>query len=411
MPLKAVDILQVLLENRGRTVEKDDLIARVWPDTVVEEANLTQSVFMLRRALGDEPTEPRYISTVARRGYRFVGSASETGSGPDLDERRRVHRTTNLEAYHAYLKGRHYWSKRDAEGVRAAVAFFRQAIDLDPTYAFAYVGLAECFIVLRAHSWPGAPDALVTAKAAAAKALEIDDTIAEAHATLGVIRMWSEWNWPGAERSFSRAIELAPDYATARNWYANYLAAQRRFDDAIREAQQAVALDPLSVVWRVGVGHMLFLARRYEEAVETELHALETDPHFWLAHWVLGMGYEQLGDLPRATAALRDADDFSGGNLMTRGLLGRILALCGSIDGARDILKDLTTRKARDAVPADLVGMVHAGLGDMDAAFDWFDRAAREGSYLLSFLNVSPLFNSLRSHPRFGTLQRLVRLA
>lgn len=410
VPPKALDVLQVLLENRGRTVEKDDLMGRVWPDTVVEEANLTQSVFMLRRALGDEPSDPRYISTVARRGYRFVASASETGTDPDLSERRRVHRTANLEAYHAYLKGRHYWLKRDAEGLRVAIGFFRQAIDLDPTYALAYVGLAECFVILRLHGWPTAPDALVSAKAAAAKALEIDDTIAEAHATLGFLKMSLERDGLGAERSFCRAIELAPDYATARNWYANYLAAQGRFDDSIREAQEAVALDPLSVIWRMGVGHMLFLARRYEEAVQAELNALEIEPQFWLAQWVLGMAYEQLGDRPRAATALFQADDRSGGNLMVRGLLGRILALCGRTDEARGILKDLTTRHAREAAPAEAVGLLHAGLGDMDAAFDWFDRAAREGSYLLSFLQVSPLFDSLRSHPRFGTLQRHVRL-
>ena len=223
--------------------------------------------------------------------------------------------------------------------------------------------------------------------------------------------MLSERDWLNAERSFCCAIELAPDYATARNWYANYLATQRRFDDAIREAQKAVVLDPLSATWRMGVGHMLFLARRYEEAVETELNALDMDSHFWLAHWVLGMAYEQLGDRPRAAVGLQHADDFSRGNLMVRGLLGRILALCGRIDEARGILKDLTTRNARDAAPAEAVGMVHAGLGDMNSAFDCFDHAAREGSYLLSFLNVSPVFNSLRSHQRFRTLQRLVRLA
>lgn len=216
VPPKALDILEILVDNRGRTVEKDALMARVWPDTIVEEANLTQNVFVLRRALSDEASDPRYISTVARRGYRFVASATETGSDVVLNERWRVHRTSNLPAYHAYLKGRHYWSKRDVDGVRAAITFFRQAIDLDPIYALAYVGLAECFVTLRVHSWSTAADAMVTAKAAATRALDIDDTIAEAHATLGVIRLYSEWNWPGAEQSFGRAIQLAPEYATAR---------------------------------------------------------------------------------------------------------------------------------------------------------------------------------------------------
>lgn len=410
VPPKALDVLQVLLESRGRTVEKDDLMGRVWPDTAVEEANLTQSIFVLRRALGDDPADPRYISTVARRGYRFVASASETAQRPVEDERRRVHRTASLEAYHAYVKGRHYWAKRDIDDVRAAIGFFRQAIDLDPTYGLAYVGLAECFVVLRLHGWSSAPDSLATAKAAAVRALEIDDSLAEAHATLGALRMTSEWDWSGADQSFRRAIELAPGYATARNWYANYLATQRRFDDAVREARVAMTLDPLNVTWRMGVGHMLFLARRYDEAVR-EMRALEVEHQFWLAEWVLGMTYEQLGEPGRAIDALRSAAEASGGNPMVRGLLGRMLARSGHADEARRILKELTTVTAPGTIAAEAVGMLHAGLGDMDSTFDWFERAASEGGYLLAFLNVSPLFDSLRPDSRFGAMQRLVRLA
>lgn len=411
VPPKALDVLEVLLQNRGRTVEKDDLMRRVWPDTAVEEANLTQSVFMLRRALGDEPSEPRYISTVARRGYRFVADASETAADCEPDDRRRVHRTSNLEAYHAYVRGRHYWSKRDADGLRAAIGCFRQAIDLDPTYALAYVGLAECFVILRMLGWPTPPDALATARAAAGRALEIEDTIAEAHATLAIIRLSSEWDWLGADQSFCRAIELAPDYPTTRNWYANYLAAAGRFDEAIREARQAAALDPLNVTWRMGVGHMMFLARRYHEAAAAEQSALEIEPRFALAHWVLGMTYEQTGDLSRALDAWRTADELSGGNLLLRGFLGRMLAVCGQTAAARAVLSEMKDRDARSAAPPEALALIHAGLGDTGAAFDCFERAAREGSFLLSFLNVSPVFDSLRAHPRFGSLQRLIRLA
>jgi tetratricopeptide (TPR) repeat protein len=207
------------------------------------------------------------------------------------------------------------------------------------------------------------------------------------------------------------AIELAPDYATAHNWYANYLAAQGRFDEAIREAAEAVRLDPLSVTWRMGVGHVLFLARRYAEAVDAELSALEMDPQFWLAHWVLGLTYEQLGDHSRATAALWQADNLSGGNWMVHGLLGRMHALCGRIDEDQRVLENLITGPARQPPPAEVVGLIHASLGDTDAAFECFHRAARDGSYLLSFLNVSPLFDPLRSHQRFTALQRLLGLA
>jgi serine/threonine-protein kinase len=411
VPPKALDVLQILLENRGRTVDKDDLISRVWPDTVVEDANLTQSVFMLRRVLGDEPAESRYIATVARRGYRFVGSASETDGDPLLEERRRRHQTGNVAAYHAYVKGRHYWSKRDADGVRAAIQFFRQAIDLDPTYALAYVGLAECFVLRWVHGWTISTDAVITAKAAAARAVEIDENVAEAHATLGVLRMMWERDWRSADQSFCRAIQLAPDYPTTRNWYANYLAALGRLDDAVVEARQATVFDPLNVTWQMGVGHMLLLARRYAQAAEQELKVLEIDSQFWLAHWVLGMTWEQLGDLARAVAALQCADDFSDGNPLARGMLGRTLALCGRTDDARQILMDLSARNANESAPADTVGIVHIGLGEIDRAFDWFERAASDGSYLLSFLNISPIFDSIRSHGRFKQLQRRLRLA
>lgn len=410
VPPKALDVLEVLLANRGRTVEKDDLMGRVWPDTAVEEANLTQSVFTLRRALGDDPSNARYISTVARRGYRFVGTATEASAPAVLDGRPHVHRTANLKAYHAYLQGRHYWSKRDVDGVRAAISFFRQAIDLDPTYALAYVGLAECYVLLRGHCWSSAPDLYLMARAAAAKALEIDDAVAEAHATIGLIAMVAEWNWEAAEQALRSAIDLAPDYATTRNWYANWLAAQGRLDDAVQEAQEAVRLDALNSTWHMGVGHMQFLARRYQESIETEMKVLEIDPQFWLAHWVNGLACEQIGEQAHAIAALRLADDCSGGNLMVRGVLGRMLARCGNVEEARRILNDVASRGGRDAAPAEIAGMIHAGLGDADAAFDCFERAAGNGSYLLSFLNVSPLFDSLRSHERFSRLQRLVRL-
>jgi len=410
VPPKALDVLEALLEQRGRMVEKADLMDRVWPGVAVEDANLTQSIFMLRRVLGDNPADSRYISTVARRGYRFVGAATEAPVDGAPDGHPRVHRTANLEAYYAYVKGRHHWSKRHADAVRAAISFFRQAIDLDPTYALAYVGLAECFIVLRVHGWSSSADAFGMARAAATKALEIDDTIAEAHATLGVIRMLAEWNWHAAETAFRNAIELAPHYATTKNWYANWLAAQGRLDDAIREARGAVELEPLNVTWHAGVGHMLWLARRYHESIDMACNALEMDPQCWLAHWFIGMANEQIGDRARAIAAFRQADGCSAGNPMVRALLGRSLALGGNVAEARRILADMATDDGRDAVPAEMAGIVHASLGDTRAAFDCFERAASDGSYLLSFLNVSPLFDALRSHERFAGLQRLVRL-
>lgn len=248
------------------------------------------------------------------------------------------------------------------------------------------------------------------AKGAAARALDIDEDLAEAHAALGVIQMVSEWDWDAAERTFRRAIELAPGYAPSRNWYANWLAAQQRPDEAIRQAQEAATLDPLNTIWHMGVGHMYFLARRYQLCIDAELRVLDVDPQFWLAHWVLGLAYEQIGDQGRAIAALRRADDFSAHNPMARGVLGRVVALSGNSAEARGILDDVTSRNGHDSTPAEIAGLIHAGLQDVDAAFDCFERAANDGSYLLSFLDVSPLFDSLRMHKRFAPLRRAVPL-
>jgi TolB-like protein/Flp pilus assembly protein TadD len=328
-------------------------------------------------------------------------------------ERRRlqVRRTASLDAYHAYLRGRYHWTKRDGEGLQRAMRWFRQAIDLDPTYALAYVGLADCFVILRSLGWPAAPDAAAVANAAVSRALDIDDSLGEAHATRGMLRMFWDWDWQGAETSFQRAIELAPNYAVVRNWYANYLAAVGRFDDSIRQARHAVVLDPMSTIWCAGVGNMLLLARRYEEAVRQAQSALDMEPRFVIAHWVLGMAYEQLGDVTRAVEAFRYADECSGSNLLSRGLLGRILAVSGRDDEARGMLADLTSRDAAKSAPPEAVALIHAGLGDTEAAFDWLEGAAHAGAFFLTYLNVSPLFDSLRSEPRFGALQRLVRLA
>jgi tetratricopeptide (TPR) repeat protein len=178
--------------------------------------------------------------------------------------------------------------------------------------------------------------------------------------------MMSEWDWDAAEQAFRCAIDLAPRHATTRNWYANWFAAQQRPDDAIREAQEAARLDPLNSTWHMGVGHMYFLARRYEECLRANLTVLEVDPQFWLAHWALGLAYEQIGDQTRAIAALRRADDLSAGNLMVRGVLGRLLARCGDTKGARRILHDVSSRGGA-AAPAEIAGLIHAGLEERDA--------------------------------------------
>ena len=344
VPPKALDVLQVLLENRGRTVEKDDL--------------MRPSVAGYGRRRGEPDAERVHAAAGAWR--RTVGSPLHFHRRPSRVSIRRQRVETGSEC----RAGRATASASDGEsggiprvrerktllvetrcrGVRAAIAFFRQAIDRDPTYALAYVGLAEVFVMLWVHGWPVAPDAFVTAKAAAARALEIDDTIAEAHATLGAIRMTSDMDWAGAEQSFCMRIELAPGLRDDPQLVRELSSLRNsRFDEAVREAQQAVSARPAERDVAHGRRPHALLGRRYEEAVETELSALEMDPELLAG---------ALGDRdgaratrrrhPARSTALRDADEFSGGNPMVRGVLGRSLALSGT-----------PTKPARSSEPDD----------------------------------------------------------
>jgi tetratricopeptide (TPR) repeat protein len=213
-----------------------------------------------------------------------------------------------------------------------------------------------------------------------------------------------ECNWAGAEQAYRRALELAPNDGKTHNWYANLLAAVRRLGEAIEEAKHAVRLDPLNLTWNMGVGHMLYLARQYEEAIDQELRTLEMDEHFALAHWILGLCYEQVGRLSESVEALQQAEQCSGHNPFMRGLLGRACALAGRPGEARAALKVLLAGNESGYVAADAVAVIHAGLGDRDNAFQWLNRAVDFGCYSITFLGVSPLFDALRDDPRFDRL-------
>ena len=551
LPSKAFDLLLVLLQHAGAAIHKSELLRTVWPDARVEEGNLSQTIFVLRRALGERPQEHRYVVTIPGSGYRFVApvtwersaaidepsraphdersrsrggllslavlpftslggtagdeylelgitdalitklggvrratvrpttavlkyhdrradplvAASELAvdvvvngtiqraadrirvavhviSGHDgamlwaghfdekmtdlfavedsiadqvtraltltltEDERQRLARpsTKNTQAYHAYLKGRFFWNKRTEEGLHKSIAQFESAIAHDPTYALAYVGLSDAYNLLCAYGALPPQDGYPRARQAAERALELDDRVAEAHASLAYATLNFYWDWATADREFQRAISLNANYATAHQWYGACLAARGRFDASIAEIEQALELDPLSLMINADLGWLSFFARRHEQAVEQLRRTIDMDPNFALAHWLLGLNMEQLGMLDEATAELRKAVSLSHDTPFVLASLGHVLGRSGRRNEALGTLDALHRLAARRYVSPRSIATVHLGLDRADDAIESLNRAADERSNWMIFLSVDPLFDPIRDDPRFKTI-------
>jgi TolB-like protein/Tfp pilus assembly protein PilF len=325
------------------------------------------------------------------------------------EERRLVERYTyNTDAYQAYLKGRYFWSKYTRAGLEKAIDFFRQAIDLDPTYALAYAGIADSYFRL-ATNWLPPKEALAKAKAAAMMALEIDELLAEAHASLGVVKMRYEWDWPSAERELKRAIELKSNAPSAHHRYAIYLQSLGRFDESLAEMRVAGDLDPLSLQINVSLAATLWMKRQYDTAERQLVNTLAMDPDFAGAHVMLGLVYEQMGNFPKAIAELDEANRL-GETSITLGFLGRVCAVSGEKHKAHEILATLEAQAKERYVSAYSVALIHAGLGDPDSAFGWLEKAYDERDENLAWLAIDPRLDSLRADLRLDELMRRIGL-
>jgi DNA-binding winged helix-turn-helix (wHTH) protein/Flp pilus assembly protein TadD len=535
---KAFDVLVALVERAGRIVEKEDLLARLWPDAAVEEGNLAQQIHTVRRALDDQGQ--RYVATVARRGYQFVGEvkslpeAAEAafvparswaaslavlplrslGAGTDDEhlglgladalitrlsnvrqvlvrptsavrhylggedpqevgrtlgvdfvlegsyrrdrERLRVtvqlvsvargvpvwgetfndrlsdpfsaqdaiaHRVTeaivpslsaeeesrlaqrptrDAEAFEAYLKGRFLCAKRTPEDLRRAKESFEAAVARDPSYALAHAALAECLTLLGSAAFltTTEAEALAGARVAARRALEIEPSLAEAHAALAFVLFRADWDWDGAERAFRQAVALQPSCVPAHHFYSLLLAARGRFEEALAMIHRAAELDPVSPTVATAVGRVLHFARRYAEAAAQCRGVVAREPGFPGAHLDLGMALFALGALDEAISELRKAYELSGGRPVIAAVLGHVLAVAGRTGEAERQLEIVTDAATGTYLPA----YVLIGLGRYDEALDLLEpaRAARAG--LLVYLGVEPLFDRLRGLPRFQRL-------
>lgn len=341
-------------------------------------------------------------SEIAERVVDSLRPRLRDGELPNL----RDQRPANQEAYLSYLRGRYYWGKRTPEGLERARAEFRRALDLDPAYAEAWAGLADTYELLASvGKLPPAESARLT-RAAADRALEIDEDLAEAHSALATVLTSYYWDWEGATEHFRRALASNPNYWNARHRYANLLAIRGRFDEAIRQARMAADLDPLSSYARAAVGYTLYLARRYDDAVSHLEAATRIDPDFFLTHLDLGLVYARSGMPDRAVAAATEATRLSGRYQAAVGVLGHAYGLAGRSADARALLRELAHPRAGRHVSPFNLGMVHLGLGEHDRAIEYFEEAASQRASLAEYLGVDPVFDTLRSYPRFERLLR-----
>ena len=553
---KAVETLELLVIERGRLLTKAELLKRLWPDVAVDESNLSQNIYLLRKVLGSTADGQNYIETVPRRGYRFLaevdeiyGDESEAGEEPDYvtasvperhapidslavlpmsnesddpnieylsdgitesiinrlsqlpqlkvmarstvfqyksrtivpqkaardlgvraivtgrvmqlgqrlivrtelvdavtgwqlwgdqfdrasadileiqetiaheissklqlkltgEDRKRLTKryTESTEAYHLFIKGRYHLNKRLTESIQRAIEYFQQAIDVDPAYAPAYVGLADCYPLLSLYGALEPRDAYPKAEAAARRALEIDDALAEAHNSLGVIKLFYEWDWDGAEQSFQQAIELNSGYADAYQRYGMLLVARGRFDEATVEFDHAQALDPLSLITKTISGYAFYYARRYEEAAERFQEVIEMDRNYSMAHFRLGLTYAQQRRFDEALAELQLSAQLSGDRDVVAAL-GYVHGLKGDTAKARSAFAELKEREKAGFVSAYDKALINLGLGDREQATDWLEEAYKERSYWLIYMQVDPAIDPLRTSPRFTELLKKV---
>ena len=319
-------------------------------------------------------------------------------------ERVQLERTgpVNPEAHEACLKGRHFWYKRTTESVRRGLKSFKEAVRLDPSYSPAYAGIADSYIVDGGRYLGVSPDvAYASARSAALKAVELDETLAEAHTSLAAVMTDYDWDWEGADREYRRAIELNPNYATAHSWYAEQLSRMGRHDEAVAEARQARELDPLSLVSGMILSWILYFARRYDESIQWARRTLDLDPDYATAHRILGWSLEETGNHDEAIVAHERASFLTEGQSNFSGQLGRAYALAGRTGEAREVLKSLLELSERVYVSSLDIAIIYSALGDNGLALDWLERAHEERADHLPYIRVHPRLDPLRDEPRF----------
>ncbi len=411
LPPKAHDLLVMLVQQPGRLLTKDELLARIWPDTFVEEGILTVHVSALRKALGDGVRSATYIETVSRSGYRFIAPVSTVQSQDELHAAREAVRP--LEVYELVGRGRLHLMSGSYFELPHAVSNFRAAIEIDSTYAPAHAGLAlSCCAQASLRSVPHL-EAYAQAKTSAMRALALDDASADAQVALGTVLFLSEWDWVGAEKSLRRALEINSAHPEALLHYGSLMEALGKPDQGLRFKLQALERDPRSPLVLVQVASSYWHQRRYDDAIAWANRALEVDPRHLLAGEFLAGAYWKQGDMDRFVAEnLRRAEVF-GASVEA---MARLQHVCAAMQNtyantgprglARYMLEQMPQVEGGSASVQRAI--LCAGAGDLDSAFEHLDRAMDGHDPVLVHLAIAPQWDSLRVDPRFN--QRLARM-
>ena len=401
-------------ETDVKTIAKELGVQAVLNGRVVQRGDrLTLSVELL-----DAPTEnviwaDKYdkpqtdLVSLQNEIARDVSSKLRTKlSGTDEQKLSKTY-TADPEAYQLYLKGRFYWNKRTVADLRKAIGYFQQAIERDPNYALAYSGLADAYALLNPYGANPPSETMPQAKAAALKALQIDDDLAEAHASLGQILEYYDWDFQGSQKELKRAIELNPNYAPAHQWCGEFLMDLGHPDEGIAEVRRALELDPLSLIVNRNLGDMFLGARRHDEAVEQYRKTIEIDPNWFSAHQSLGLAYEAKGMYGEAVAEYTKAQELNNINGLTRQELAARLESYAKGGWKGYLEYTLIFRKERlkqSYISPYSMAVLYARLGDKDEAFAWLEKAYQERNYRLPHLRVDFQLDNLRSDPRFDAM-------
>jgi len=319
--------------------------------------------------------------------------------------------TSNLEAYHLYLKGRWFWNKWTEENIKKGMEYFNKAIELDPDFALAYAGLAQAYTVLSFYSQLHPEKAFPKAKAMALKALKIDNTIAEAHIASALVKVYYDWDWEGGENDFKKAIALNPENITAHHLYAYFLVLLTRYDEAMVEIQKALKLDPLNLITNRTLGDFYYHMRQYDKAEEQLIRTLEMDSTFTFTHAYLGLVYLQKSLCQKALDEMQKEIDLDLGNdFMITAWKGYVYGICGYKNEGSDILNNLLERSENEYIPPTAISWIYFALGESDIGFDWLYKAYNERDHWITEIKSNHFFAGIHQDPRYKELLERMKL-